>query len=40
MSPVFLQNIIEGKAFGETEEDGEKPMEDILPEEKDFLEGQ
>lgn len=38
---IFLHNIIEGKAFGNNEEDeGKKPMEDILPEEKDFLEGQ
>jgi len=38
---ISLQNIIEGKSFDSNEEGkDEKPMEDILPEEKDFLEGQ
>ena len=38
---ISLQNIIEGKSFGSNDEgENEKPMEDILPEEKDFLEGQ
>ena len=38
---VRLQYLIEGKTWGETEtDDSEKPMEDVLPEEEDFLEGQ
>ena len=36
---VRLQYLIEGKTWGETD-DSEKPMEDVLPEEEDFLEGQ
>lgn len=38
---VRLQYLIEGKSWGVPEtDDSEKPMEDVLPEEKDFLEGQ
>ena len=38
---VRLYYIIEGKEFDSVEEEeGNKPMEDILPEEEDFLEGQ
>lgn len=36
-----LQYLVEGKTWGSPEtEDGEKPMEDVLPEEEEFLEGQ
>ena len=36
-----LQYVIEGKNWGNVEEENsEKPMEDVLPEEEDFLEGQ
>lgn len=38
---IRLQYLIEGKSWGVPEtDDSEKPMEDVLPEEKDFLEGQ
>ena len=38
---VRLYYLIEGKVWGEPETDeSEKPMEDVLPEEEDFLEGQ
>ncbi len=38
---VRLYYLIEGKTWGSVEEDNsEKPMEDVLPEEEDFLEGQ
>lgn len=38
---ISLYNIIEGNGYGSVEEgENEKPMEDILPEEEDFLEGQ
>lgn len=36
-----LQYVVEGKIWGSTEiEEDEKPMEDVLPEEEEFLEGQ
>lgn len=36
-----LQYVVEGKTWGSTEiEEDEKPMEDVLPEEEEFLEGQ
>lgn len=38
---VRLYYLIEGKSWGSVEEESsEKPMEDVLPEEEDFLEGQ
>lgn len=38
---ISLQNIVEGKSLDtKPADDSKKPMEDILPEEKDFLEGQ
>ena len=38
---INLYNIIEGNGYGSVEEgESNKPMEDILPEEEDFLEGQ
>ena len=38
---VRLYYLIEGKAWEDVEEEtNEKPMEDVLPEEEEFLEGQ